>query len=76
MLGWAVAIASSLAVLYGLCDLPSGKVLTPEVTAFYNTVHRTVWAAGVGWVIFACVTGYGGQYKSSRTQIFNEVGFV
>lgn len=62
MLGWGVATGVSMAVLYGLYDDMNGERLSTEMSALYNTVHRTVWGACVAWVIFACATGYGGNY--------------
>ena len=62
-LGWAEATAIGLAVLYGLSDLLDPSTV-PEINAatkvIYGTFHRLAWAIAVGWVIFACVSGYGG----------------
>lgn len=30
--------------------------------AFYLGFHRLGWSLGLAWIIFACVTGYGGKY--------------
>ncbi|CAC5392295.1 unnamed protein product [Mytilus coruscus] len=60
LLGWGIATGVSMAVLYGLYDDMNGERLSTEMSALYNTVHRTVWGACVAWVIFACATGYGG----------------
>ncbi|XP_071119326.1 nose resistant to fluoxetine protein 6-like [Haliotis cracherodii] len=60
LLGWAIATAVALAVLYGLYDDANGHHLTVDAAAFYNAVHRTAWGACVAWVVFACATGNGG----------------
>ena len=60
---WVSATANGLAVLYGLSDLLD-PLTVPEINAatkvIYGTFHRLAWAIAVGWVIFACVSGYGG----------------
>ena len=60
---WVSATAIGLAVLYGLSDLLDPSTV-PEINAatkvIYGTFHRLAWAIAVGWVIFACVSGYGG----------------
>ena len=61
ILGWLVAAACALAVLYGLYDVSNGHPLSTPVSAFYSSTHRTVWAAAIGWVLFACTTGNGGK---------------
>lgn len=63
MLGWAVATAIGLAVVYGLYDDINNERLSTEVAAFYNSVHRTAWGICVSWVIFTCATGNGGKDK-------------
>jgi len=62
-LSWCVAAACNLSILYGLYDSFNGYVhLSNAVRSFYAAVHRTAWAVGVAWVIFACVTGNGGEF--------------
>ncbi|XP_013404902.2 nose resistant to fluoxetine protein 6 [Lingula anatina] len=60
LIGWMVATATALALVYGLYDVYQGHPLSNDVSAFYNAVSRTAWGACVGWVIYACCTGYGG----------------
>ena len=60
LLGWAVATAAGLTVVYSVYDDVNNGVWSTGVSSFYNTVHRTVWGACVCWVIFTCATGYGG----------------
>jgi hypothetical protein len=60
MLGWALATAAALLVLYGLYDSDGNDNLSGDVAALYNATSRTAWGMAVAWVIFACATGYGG----------------
>ncbi|XP_048774751.1 nose resistant to fluoxetine protein 6-like isoform X2 [Ostrea edulis] len=58
---WMVAITLGCLIVYGLYDDINGTVhLSQNVKDLYNTTHRTVWGACVGWVVFACATGNGG----------------
>ena len=59
---WLLAAACNLSVVYGLYDAVNGYVhISDEVRSLYAAVHRTAWAVGVAWVIFACVTGNAGE---------------
>ncbi|CAH1786929.1 unnamed protein product [Owenia fusiformis] len=58
--GWIVAAGLSLSTQYGLYGLFNEAPISPDVMALYDAVSRTVWSMGLGWVVFACVTGYGG----------------
>ena len=63
VLGWALAAACNLAVLYGLYEYNSGKaVKSIHVNALYQACSRTAWGLGLAWVIFACCRGYGGKW--------------
>ncbi|XP_052090838.1 nose resistant to fluoxetine protein 6-like [Mytilus californianus] len=64
LFGWLIAAVSACAVLYGVYDDVNGSRESREVSSFYITVHRTVWGAAVGWVIFACAHGYGGYVNT------------
>ncbi|XP_064616085.1 O-acyltransferase like protein-like [Liolophura sinensis] len=64
ILGWCSAAVVCLAVLYGLYGHTHGHPLSVEASAVYNALHRTAWGAGLGWVVFACCTGYGGIVNS------------
>lgn len=58
---WMVAATLACLIVYGLYDDVNGYVhLSQSVKDLYNTTHRTVWGACVGWVVFACATGNGG----------------
>ena len=63
VLFWCLAAACNLSLVYGLYGSANGSVrLSNAVASFYAAVHRTAWAVGVAWVIFACVTGNAGQF--------------
>ena len=62
-IGWALATAVGLAVVYGLVPYLNEEEV-PEMNSFarvsYGSLHRLAWSIAVGWLIFACVHGYGG----------------
>ncbi|KAK3088750.1 hypothetical protein FSP39_023299, partial [Pinctada imbricata] len=60
LLGWLIATVLSCLILYGLHDEVNGHPLSTDVSALYNSTHRTVWGVCLSWVIFTCATGNGG----------------
>lgn len=64
-LGWAVCLATMLAVIFGPIHttVPGYK---PSVTeaVFYETFSRISWCIAIGWIVFACQSGYGGPINS------------
>lgn len=59
--GWAVSTVTCLAVLFGVFGFyQRWHAYSALEAALYAGLHRTAWAAGVSWVVFACVTGHGG----------------
>ena len=60
VLGWSAAVATGLAVVYGLFPYFKGAGMDLHAASVYNGVSRTAWALSVVWVIFSCVTGHGG----------------
>ncbi|XP_066295640.1 nose resistant to fluoxetine protein 6-like [Branchiostoma lanceolatum] len=60
-IGWLVAATSAMAVVYSTYGLYHGTTLqTIYENVLYLTVHRTVWAITLAWVVLACFHGYGG----------------
>ena len=61
ILGWLVTVATGLAIVYGLRGSLGGESPLPVgVTALYNGFSRTAWGMCICWVMFSCVSGYGG----------------
>ena len=62
--GWTLALASGLMVMFGLIPYLREDV-TPEINPFiriaYGSLHHFAWASSTGWVIVTCVHGYGGK---------------
>ncbi|KAL5012819.1 hypothetical protein ScPMuIL_011370 [Solemya velum] len=59
-LGWAVATAFGVSVIYGLYGTFNGYPLGNDVSAVYNALHSTCWGLALSWVVYACTTGHGG----------------
>lgn len=71
-------VAATLAclIVYGLYDDVNGYVhLSQSVKDLYNTTHRTVWGACVGWVVFACATGNGGEFLYIVWDCWSDAGY-
>ncbi|XP_037067998.1 nose resistant to fluoxetine protein 6-like [Pollicipes pollicipes] len=62
LLGWIVAFAIGISVVYGMTgyQMPWDPQPSKAVAVTYGGLHRFAWGLAVSWVIFACVTGYGG----------------
>ena len=63
--GWIIAFVTGILIVYGL-DIPKrlfeNKPLSMTENIIYGGFHRLAWAIAVGWVIFACSRGYGGNH--------------
>ena len=64
--GWTLSAVTALAIVYGLrkyflLDVFPRPVPNRTETIIYGGLHRSIWALCIGWVVFACVHGYGGD---------------
>lgn len=73
---WLASVAVGLAFVVGLYDARgantfSGEVYHPPVAAsvFYNGFGKAAWAVALGWVVFACVKGYGGEITLTNFKV-------
>lgn len=60
VLGWVVAIAVNLTILYSTWPAYLGYLPSNVEASLYGSLARTVWAIGLSWLTFACISGYGG----------------
>ncbi|CAG7732798.1 unnamed protein product [Allacma fusca] len=62
--GWALCTALALAVIFGgmyyFDPVNADDTFSSFHTAIYGGLHRTIWGVCICWIIFACVSGYGG----------------
>jgi peptidoglycan/LPS O-acetylase OafA/YrhL len=61
-IGWCVAIATGLAVVYGMYHYnhTAGTHMTLFQSVCYITLSRPAWGLCLCWVVLACVSGNGG----------------
>ncbi|XP_071490397.1 O-acyltransferase like protein-like [Diadema antillarum] len=59
ILGWLCALGTLFGVIYGVWGGTSRYIEQWE-SVLYLTLSRVSWGVGVAWMIFACLTGYGG----------------
>ncbi|XP_063234468.1 nose resistant to fluoxetine protein 6-like [Bacillus rossius redtenbacheri] len=63
--GWATALALIGAALFGGYRLrQSAYGYQAAEVVCYDALHRAAWAAGLAWLVFACVQGRGGPVNS------------
>ncbi|XP_069694765.1 nose resistant to fluoxetine protein 6-like [Periplaneta americana] len=63
--GWLFTAMALLGPLFGLLPFQQPDYVFNNLeTSLYSGLHRPVWALGVAWLIFACVSGYGGPVNS------------
>ncbi|KAM7282429.1 nose resistant to fluoxetine protein 6 [Ixodes scapularis] len=60
-LGWSLCGFVMLGVLYAMWPANTGQAL-PSLgwAVVYGALSRTLWAAGLSWIVIASVAGYGG----------------
>ncbi|CAL1546666.1 unnamed protein product [Lymnaea stagnalis] len=66
--GWMISIGGALALVYVTYDYTKNGVTslswTDNSINAYEILRSPMWAICIGWVIFACASGYGGFINS------------
>ena len=72
-MGWILSVVIFLLVIFGLMpvskedNVPINSVLS----VVYGSLHRSAWAAAIGWIVFACFHGYGGKDVEQSLKSYN-----
>ena len=62
--GWLISVAGiSTSVYLSHSYTYAGDQWPVEAVVAFLSLQRLVFAVGVAWIIYACCTGYGGQYR-------------
>ncbi|CAL1534643.1 unnamed protein product [Lymnaea stagnalis] len=65
IVGWLVAIATGVVIVFGLRgDIGGDNPCSLAVAAFYNSMARTAWGVCIAWVIVTCGSGWGGPVNT------------
>uniref|UniRef100_A0A4W3HKU0 Nose resistant to fluoxetine protein 6-like n=1 Tax=Callorhinchus milii TaxID=7868 RepID=A0A4W3HKU0_CALMI len=64
LVGWLCALLIMAVVIALGYTLDDSIASYSVVSVLYQALHRSVWAASVGWIILACEEGYGGFVRS------------
>lgn len=71
MILWFTSIVTALVILLYTLGWNRGQPWNSVSAIIYASLHRTLWATFVGWVVYACATGNGGKYCVSCTTSIN-----
>lgn len=61
--GWFISTTTALVLVFGLAVF----YISATGAILYAAFARAVWGAVIGWIIFACHTGYGGKFSNAYT---------
>lgn len=70
--GWLISTACLLSLVYGLYEVD----LSPAAGAAYSSLSHSAWALGLGWIVVACSTGYGGNCLGKIKKFVSKLLFL
>ena len=77
MIGWALAIAACMALVYGLFIYRRGTAYMDKDLGYtYNAMKRLTWSVGIAWLTLACINGYGGTDTVSCKSEYTPVAML
>ncbi len=62
--------------MFPYLDEAKTPVISPVIQVLYGAFHRSAWSLTVGWVIFACTQGYGGNKEFGKNIIILGQTFI
>jgi hypothetical protein len=69
--GWSLSLLCMFSLVYGLLHVQLGTVSS----AAYASLGHTAWGMGLAWIVVACCTGHGGEWRKWDT-IFDLVAML
>ena len=77
-LGWVVAVILICCVEYGTYTIfkEGGERWDRGTRVMYDTFGRTAYGLGVAWIIYACVSGNGGEVEWGKSRNKGDVDKV
>lgn len=76
VIGWLASVAAGCYVNLVTVAWEDGRYPSPLWSSAYAALHRVVWAACLGWVVYACAIGRGGEcFSECEIAVMNDRHF-
>lgn len=70
VVGWSFSTIAALLIQFGMYSyntIPAKAMYEIMTQVTYGGLQRSVWAACLAWIVFACHNGYGGTRVMGET---------
>ncbi|GIY56026.1 nose resistant to fluoxetine protein 6 [Caerostris darwini] len=64
IVGWCASVVLGLTAVLGVHRFSTGDETSRAMAVLYAAVHRSLFSAAVAWVLYACITGWGGPVNA------------